>query len=827
MAIESVFDRTVNADGSTGVWWRHTFDIAGQNAANDWIDPADPRQIFQDAWPNLPDGITDGDSRSLGLLRCRPTARTWRPSISALSLITATLTNEVEPDIRIAIRLVGDDDFIALRLGTDTDAPYTSMVVDFASDDLSGADITARYETWLARAASSTAQITVALVDSTHSEFDSANFQFDDAGADLMPTAPTNPDQTATVGTAFSYTLLAATGGDTPITTTADQLPAGLTLTNGVISGTPTTAGTTTVTITYSDADNDTDTDSFDIAVAAAPPADLMPTAPTNPDQTATVGTAFSYTLLAATGGDTPITTTADQLPAGLTLTNGVISGTPTTVGTTTVTITYSDADNDTDTDSFDIAVAAAPPADLMPTAGDTPDETGVVGTAFSVTVEAASGGDAPLTYSASGLASWMSFNAATRVLSGTPDAAGTTTVRITVEDDDGDTDSDTFAVAIAAAPPPSRPSPATAAVQSPASFWIDVVTRGVTYGPIRDVLAWQHNEIWAEGGRFSFTVVEKGAAAHIAEFSEIYAYAMVGGKPTLVGAGFVQNIRDHFGQTETTLTVNGVGFEQELLTRPGVDLSFASTSHEDVVAALAALLPAGWSLLPDPQIANEIASVRIQAKSMLAAIRKCAELFQTRLQFGFDRTIQMRTSYAPLNFFASEDGAGGARIVDPSRIRDAKEVVTVLRPFASDRRDRLHQATLAAPDGFLVDVAEGTVTHEAAYDAYGERCQEHVFRSLIPDDNSPTARAQTADALLLLSVARLKEYGQPQETYDVTIESPQELLRPWGLLDVSIRILKLQRTFRVASVSSTLFDGVRLRQNTTLTAQKSVRPHR
>ena len=146
---ESVFDRTVNADGSTGVWWRHTFDIAGQNAANDWVDPADPRQVFQSDWPNLPDGIVDGNNRSLGLLRCRQTARTWRPSGSALSLITVSLSDDVEPDIRVAVRLVGDDDFIALRLGMDTDAPYTNMEVDFASDALSGADIAARYETWL------------------------------------------------------------------------------------------------------------------------------------------------------------------------------------------------------------------------------------------------------------------------------------------------------------------------------------------------------------------------------------------------------------------------------------------------------------------------------------------------------------------------------------------------------------------------------------------------------------------------------------------------------------------------------------------------------
>ena len=203
---ESVFDRDVNGDGSTGVWWRHTFDIAGQNAANDWVDPADPRQIFQDSWPNLPDGITDGDSRSLGLLRCRQTARTWRPSISALSLITATLTDAVEPDIRIAIRLVSDDDFIALRLGMDTASPYTNMVVDFASDDLSGADIAARYETWLARAASSTAQITVALIDSTHSDFQSASYDFDDgAGSQAATAAPSieldlSVSATATIG---------------------------------------------------------------------------------------------------------------------------------------------------------------------------------------------------------------------------------------------------------------------------------------------------------------------------------------------------------------------------------------------------------------------------------------------------------------------------------------------------------------------------------------------------------------------------------------------------------------------------------------------------
>ena len=100
-------------------------------------------------------------------------------------------------------------------------------------------------------------------------------------------------------------------------------------------------------------------------ATATAVVPDTTPTAPTIDDQSAEVGTAFSFTLPAATGGNPPITTSADQLPAGLTLTDGVISGTPTTAGTTTVIITYTDDDGDEVAADFDIVVAADPTVSL------------------------------------------------------------------------------------------------------------------------------------------------------------------------------------------------------------------------------------------------------------------------------------------------------------------------------------------------------------------------------------------------------------------------------------------------------------------------------
>ena len=57
------------------------------------------------------------------------------------------------------------------------------------------------------------------------------------------------------------------------------------------------------------------------------------------------------------------------------------------------------------------------------------------------------------MSYTASPLPAGLSFNTGTRVISGTPTTAGTTTVTYTVTDDDGDSDTDTFTITVSAAP--------------------------------------------------------------------------------------------------------------------------------------------------------------------------------------------------------------------------------------------------------------------------------------------------------------------------------------------------------------------------------------
>ena len=153
--------------------------------------------------------------------------------------------------------------------------------------------------------------------------------------APVAPAITTTSLPAGTVGAAYSQTLQAT--GTTPITWSATGLPTGLSISAaGVISGTPTAAGTFSVVITANNGVSPNGTKTLSLAVAAAPAA---PAITTTSLPAGTVGAAYSQTLQAT--GTAPITWSATGLPAGLTISAaGVISGTPTAVGTSSVVIT-------------------------------------------------------------------------------------------------------------------------------------------------------------------------------------------------------------------------------------------------------------------------------------------------------------------------------------------------------------------------------------------------------------------------------------------------------------------------------------------------------
>ena len=159
----------------------------------------------------------------------------------------------------------------------------------------------------------------------------------------------TNPGtQAGTVGTAASLQIHASDSatGQT-LSYTATGLPAGLSISSstGLISGTPTTAGSSSVTATATDGTGAKGTATFTWTISATGTGNTVTV--TNPGtQAGTVGTAASLQIHASDSatGQT-LTYTATGLPAGLSISSstGLISGTPTTAGSSSVTATATD----------------------------------------------------------------------------------------------------------------------------------------------------------------------------------------------------------------------------------------------------------------------------------------------------------------------------------------------------------------------------------------------------------------------------------------------------------------------------------------------------
>lgn len=242
-----------------------------------------------------------------------------------------------------------------------------------------------------------------------------------------QPSVTTTSLPEAYVNAAYS-TSLGGAGGLPPYqwSLSGGTLPAGLTLSSsGVLSGTPTAAGTSSFTVELSDSNNVQTTATLSLtasvlAITSASMADGYP------------GESYSYTLTAS-GGPAPFTWNVTGLPPGFSYdtSTGVVSGTPTATGTTSISVRVTDALNRVATRGLTLVVYALPQITTSALAD------GFANVAYTQTLDATNGKQ-PYTWSiTSGTPhAGLAFNGST--LSGTPTESGTRTLTFRVADANG-----------------------------------------------------------------------------------------------------------------------------------------------------------------------------------------------------------------------------------------------------------------------------------------------------------------------------------------------------------------------------------------------------
>ena len=222
---------------------------------------------------------------------------------------------------------------------------------------------------------------------------------------------------------------LTVTGGTSPFTwsVSSGSLPPGVTLgaSTGLLSGTPTTAGSYAFTVKVTDSSGLSSTEPVTMTIIAGAVAEF----PAPPG--GWTNTVYGYTLTES-GGTSPFTwsVSSGSLPAGISLSpDGNLSGTPTATGTSSFTVKVTDANGQSATQATSITVSAgvsttfaAPPA-------------AAVNAAYSDTLTA-TGGTTPYTWSvnAGTLPPGLTLSAA-GVLSGTPTATGSYPFSVNVID--------------------------------------------------------------------------------------------------------------------------------------------------------------------------------------------------------------------------------------------------------------------------------------------------------------------------------------------------------------------------------------------------------
>jgi len=236
----------------------------------------------------------------------------------------------------------------------------------------------------------------------------------------------------ATAGVPYTTTLASA-GGTSPYNwvVASGTLPTGITLapTTGILSGTPSVAGTFNFAVAL------TDSSAVPLTVTQSYTLNVSPTITTSTLPNGIAGTAYSQLLASSGGAGGVFAVTSGSLPTGLTLSPaGAITGTPaaSTAGTTSAfSVTVSIGSAVSKPVSISITI------DALPVVTTTALPSGNVGIAYSqqLAYTGGSGGTPTWAITAGSLpaSSGLTLNPTTGIINGTPTTASTYSFSVAV----------------------------------------------------------------------------------------------------------------------------------------------------------------------------------------------------------------------------------------------------------------------------------------------------------------------------------------------------------------------------------------------------------
>src|SRR5580698_5170480 len=265
------------------------------------------------------------------------------------------------------------------------------------------------------------------------------------------------PATSVIAGSAYSFTPTASDADGDTLTFAVSNLPdwANFDPSSGTLSGTPPPASIGSypnISISVSDGQATTSLAPFAIAVLAPL------TISGNPPTEVAVGTMYTFqpTTNAASGTGLVFAVMNKPVWATFSTSTGQLSGTPDAAGTfANIVISVTDGTQTSTMDAFSITVSVPNPTNHPPTISGQPPTSVRVGNAYSFTPTASDPDGDNLTFSVSNRPAWLTFNAASGTLTGTPSAANVGTypgIIISVSDGTASASLPAFSIQVTAA---------------------------------------------------------------------------------------------------------------------------------------------------------------------------------------------------------------------------------------------------------------------------------------------------------------------------------------------------------------------------------------